>query len=68
MAKEKKPHFSISPDGTVAQEFITVNERAPDAHYDHIPDLVEGMERDGNTFFFAAKTGFAWNSNGWNPN
>ncbi|MBK6621011.1 MAG: DUF4968 domain-containing protein [Saprospirales bacterium] len=57
MAKEKKPHFSISPDGTVAQEFITVNERAPDAHYDHIPDLVEGMERDGNTFLFLCGNG-----------
>lgn len=55
--KGPKQKFPVSPDGTVSQELITVNDREADAHYDFAPDEVVRVSRSGNVFLFKCRNG-----------
>lgn len=57
MAKGKKTKPTLSSDGTVPQELITVSDRERDAHYDFEPDRIASASTSGNTFLFRCKNG-----------
>ena len=59
MTKAKKNFPPVSEDGTVAQEFITVDDRAADAHYDHKPGPLHKVFKEVTRFLFQSRNGIS---------